>query len=228
MTAATQSHHPLRISDGSLEALKWIGLLLMTVSHINRYLFDDSLPWLTELGRPAMPIFAVVLAYNLARPGASPAGTYQRTLTRLLLWGAIATLPYIALGPVIGGWWPLNILLTLATSTLVLWSLDRGGSGHRLFAVFVFLVGGAFVEYWWPGLLIGIAYWHYLKRPTWFRATGFLMAVSSLWLVNGNGWALAALPLLLLATRSEIKVRRCPLCFYIYYPLHLGALYVAR
>ena len=60
----------LVVSNGTIEGLKWVGLLLMTGDHVNKYLFAERLPGLSELGRLAMPIFGFVLAYNLARPGA--------------------------------------------------------------------------------------------------------------------------------------------------------------
>ena len=104
---------PLRISDGSLEALKWIALLLMTGDHVNKYLFNATLPVLFEAGRIALPLFIFVLAYNLARPGVMARGAYDRTMKRLALFGAVASAPFIALGGLASGWWPLNVLFTL-------------------------------------------------------------------------------------------------------------------
>ncbi len=45
----------------------------------NKYLFDGSHPWMYALGRISMPLFAFVLGYNLARPGALASGSYSRT-----------------------------------------------------------------------------------------------------------------------------------------------------
>lgn len=59
----------LFVADGTVEGLKWLGLLLMTGDHVNKYLFNGTLPFLFEAGRLAMPIFVFVLAFNLARPG---------------------------------------------------------------------------------------------------------------------------------------------------------------
>nr|WEG85486.1 trbP [Escherichia coli] len=58
------------IADGTIEALKWLALLAMTGDHVNKYLFNGTLPYLFEAGRLALPLFVFVLAYNLARPGA--------------------------------------------------------------------------------------------------------------------------------------------------------------
>src|SRR5689334_25284037 len=95
----------LVLADGTVEALKWLGLLLMTGDHVNKYLFAQKLPCLFELGRLAMPIFGFVLAYNLARPGALARRAHVRLIERLLLWGVAASVPYTALGSVMGGWW---------------------------------------------------------------------------------------------------------------------------
>ena len=60
----------LRLNDGQLEALKWLALVSMLVDHFGRYAFGlgtDS--WAFAIGRLAFPLFAFVLASNLARPG---------------------------------------------------------------------------------------------------------------------------------------------------------------
>ena len=88
----------LKFSDGAIETLKWVALVLMTLDHINKYLLHDSVPALFAIGRTTMPLFAVVLAFNLARPGALEGGAAERTIKRLALFGAVATVPFIALG----------------------------------------------------------------------------------------------------------------------------------
>ena len=80
-----QGTTPLRVADGTLEALKWLALVLMALDHTNKFLFKEKLPVLFEMGRLAMPTFAFVLAYNLTRPGAFAAGAHVRTMGRLKL-----------------------------------------------------------------------------------------------------------------------------------------------
>ncbi|WP_269570364.1 TraX family protein [Legionella tunisiensis] len=41
---------------------------------------------------------------------------------------------------------------------------------------------------------------------------------------NGNNWALASLPIILLATKLDLTFPRLPYFFYTYYPLHLTVL----
>ena len=59
----------LTLTNGGAEALKWLALLLMVGDHVNKYLFNGTLPVLFEAGRICAPLFALVFAWNLARPG---------------------------------------------------------------------------------------------------------------------------------------------------------------
>jgi hypothetical protein len=218
----------LVVSNGTIEGLKWLGLLLMTGDHVNKYLFAEQLPGLSELGRVAMPIFGFVLAYNLARPGTLVGGTYPRAIKRLAVCGAVASVPYMALGTVLGGWWPLNILFTLTLAAVVMYLVEVGGVARVTGAALVFLVGGAFVEFWWPALALCLACWAYCKRSSVWRLVAIVAAAASLWFINRNLWALAAVPLVLLTPAIHVPIPRSRYVFYTYYPAHLAALWAAR
>ena len=220
-----KSSGPLHIDNGTLEALKWLALVLMTGDHMNKYVFADSLPGLFELGRLAMPLFMLVLAYNLARPDAFQAGVHRRVGMRLVTFGVLATLPYIAITGVLGGWWPLNMLFTMLLLTLICWLIDHGTPVYSLLAVVAFSLGGSLVEYWWPGLLLGLACWGYCKQASSFRLILVFVAAGALWPVNHNYWAMAFLPFLLLAPRVRLTCPRNLHLFYVYYPAHLTALW---
>ena len=90
----------LDLNSGTLEALKWLAMLLMTLDHVNKHLLHASVPELFAAGRLALPLFGFVLGYNLARPGALTSGGYSRTARRLAVFGSIATIPFIALGEI--------------------------------------------------------------------------------------------------------------------------------
>ncbi|MCB2035736.1 MAG: hypothetical protein KDF56_02300 [Ottowia sp.] len=47
----------LVLADGTVEALKWFALLLMTGDHVNKYLFNGTIDWLFDAGRLCLPIF---------------------------------------------------------------------------------------------------------------------------------------------------------------------------
>lgn len=215
---------PLCIADGTLEAMKWLALSLMTLDHVNTYLLDHTYAAFYSLGRIAMPLFVFVLAYNLARPHAAASGAIRRTARRLAFYGALASLPFIALGKVYGGWWPLNILVTLLIATLVIGLLQRGGLGATMAAVAVFIIGGGLVEYFWFAVGLALVCWRYCKRPDLIRLGALIGAIIMLWVVNRNVWALGALPLILAAPRVTLSLRRRSRLFYVYYPTHLGML----
>ena len=220
----------IRVSSGSLEALKWLGLVAMTGDHVNKYLFNSTLPYLFEFGR-------------LARPGTLGKGIYRRVMIRLAIFGALACPSYIGMGGVLGGWWPLNILFTLLVATAMMALVDAStildgsvrGSDRpaewpfMLAAAGAFgLVGGAVVEFWWPALAWCFFAWCFFKRPSWPALGLALAGLASLYLVNKNWWALLTIPAIYLAAALDLPVPRLKHVFYWYYPLHLSALWLIR
>lgn len=227
-TSATTSAPALELADGTVEALKWMAVVLMVGDHVNKYLFDEKLPVLFEAGRLCMPLFAILLGYNLSRPGAG-AGAAWRTVKRLVLFGALASIPYTLLSPKLpGGWWPLNVLFELAALAAVILVLERGGPGRRILAALVFVVGGALAEYWWPAVGLGLAAYIYARQPSWGALALGVACCAALAIINGNHWALAALPLLAVATQVRLTVPRIRNFFYWFYPAHLGAIALAK
>ena len=88
----------MELSDGAVEAMKWLGLILMTADHAQKYGLILAVPGVYEAGRLAFPLFGIVLAYNLTRASSEGLAVYVRVLTRLLVCCAIASIPFIALG----------------------------------------------------------------------------------------------------------------------------------
>lgn len=215
----------LSLSSGTVELLKWIGLVLMTIDHVNKYLFNETNAIAFAAGRLTMPIFGFVLAYNLARPGALAQGLYRRAALRLAAFGLLATPAFLALGGLLAGVYPLNIMFTLLIAVAVCYQVDRG---NRVAAAAAFLVGGAAVEFWWPAVGFCMAVWLYARRPSWGSLAFGVASCAALWAVNGNLWALASLPLLAAATRLHVAVPRLRWVFYAYYPAHLAALWLIR
>jgi hypothetical protein len=215
-----------RVANGTIEALKWLALALMTLDHINTFIFDYKLPGAFELGRIAMPLFAFVLAYNLARPGALASGAYIRTMKRLALYGLAASPFYIGLGGVSFGWWPLNILFMLLVATATLYLAEKSGRGHMVAAVAVFLIGGAFVDFFWFALTFCLAASWYCKTVSKAALVVWVLAAASLYVVNRNWWALASIPLILAAPLVDVKMPRFRNVFYVYYPAHLAVLLI--
>jgi hypothetical protein len=218
----------LVVPDGSLEALKWLALLSMTVDHVNKFLFNGTNDAAYGVGRVAMPLFVFVLAYNLARPGVLEHGGYPRAMRRLAAFGILAMPAFSLLGGLNTALRPLNIMFTLLILTATLNLVECGTVANWAGAFFVFLAGGANVEFWWPALTFGLAVWRYGKCPGVMPLTLSLTALLALWFVNGNLWALAVIPVVLLASRIDLRMPRVRWVFYVYYPLHLFALCLVR
>jgi TraX protein len=216
------------VTDGTLEAIKWLALILMIADHTNKYLLHEASHILFNLGRVAMPLFIFVLAYNLARPGSYQRGAHVRTMKRLALFGIMATPPFIGLGGLLAGWWPLNILFTLLTLTAIIYCLEQQTLSGYAIACTAFIVGGSSVEFWWPALAFGIAIWWYLKKLRSSALIIVVLALASLRIINGNYWAMAAIPIVLASCASNIPTPRFQWVFYFFYPIHLGVFWLTK
>lgn len=206
------------VDDGMIELMKWVGLVLMTLDHTNKFVFDSGFPLMSDAGRLAFPLFACVLAYNLSRPGLYEREHYQSIIKRLLIFGIAATpFFYLLIGP-----WPLNILFTLCLATVIvrLW-IQRND-----WAILVFLIGGSLVEYVWIGLWVTVsAYWFFKEKSTnWFLC--FIASLITLCVINQNIYALLVIPILFMASRIRISVSRSKWAFYTFYPVHLAVIWV--
>jgi hypothetical protein len=225
--ARTDLHRLLadqRIASGTLEALKWLAVAFMTADHVNRHLLDFAYPVMYQVGRLAMPLFALILAYNLARPEAFSGGSALRVLQKLSVFAVLSCLPYMELNLAPSGWRPLNILFTLAAGTACVMLLERPTLQRQLAAIALFAGAGALVEYGWVGLGIFICAWHFFRAPRPFWAGALIAFMLMLWFENANFWAMAALPVFWLGFYVHIKFPRWRNALYYYYPLHFAAI----
>lgn len=223
------------MTSGGRELLKWLAVALMTGDHVARVFFDGYLPVVSELGRIAFPVFALVMAYNLAQPGAD----VGKSVRRLLLWGIVAQ-PAHALA--FGYWIPLNVLLSFALAAAAVWCVQG-----RRWPLAALCVGPAplLVDYQWAGILLVVAGWawfdHYGRyaqcsvmvmtrledaKRVWSPWL-LVLAMTALCVYNGNCWALLALPVMRLG-RASVSVPRTRWAFYGYYVGHLALLATLR
>lgn len=220
---------PIVISDGTLEALKWLGIVVMVLDHANRFLYGFQVPGLFELGRLAMPLFAFVLAYNLCRPNALDNGTFKRASVRLLLYGSIATIPFIVIhAPIAYGWWPLNILFTLLLGTLIIWMIELRRPRLMILILPLFSFGGMLTEFWHLGVGCVIAAWYFCKYPRISSLLIWITTLAALVIINKNFYAMLVVPLLFAAQYINLPVPRSRHAFYVLYPAHLAALWLIR
>ena len=219
---------PGEVPTGSLEALKWLGVLSMTADHINTFLLNSRHPVMFNMGRVAFPLFGFILAHNLARPAAFERGVYRRTLARLACFGVLALPACLGLGHNIAGWYPLNVMFTFCVVTGVLHLLQRRDTNAAVGAALVFVLGSAVVEYWWPGVAFCLATFCYTRHPHWGWLAALVGSLLLLSLVNVTLWTLAALPIIMIVTRFNLPVPRCRWAFYAYYPAHLTLIWITQ
>jgi len=192
-------------------------------------------PWLeigVGIGRICLPIFSLLIVFNLNVETEARAGRY---LSWLLGWALISQ-PIYALLFNSGFMWRLNALATLATGVALIYIARVYGMAMAVIAACVvinqaeWLEGGA----WMPvGQLLA---WYALsKQPS---AKPFAIVTISVLAYGMNTHGLATLSMMaaiaMLATplamaasvRIAAYVPRLPrLFFYAFYPLHLTAIY---
>ena len=229
--SSESAQRPVILADGTLEALKWLAAVVMVLDHTNKFFFAESMGVVFAAGRVVMPVFGFVLAYNLARPQALARGVHRRMLVRLGITALIATPIVIALNHGVvehNAWWPLNILFTLWVVVAMVALMEQGGWARYLLAALLFLVAGAFIEYLWFGLLTCLGAYGYCRDRSAPRLLGLFLGVLSLTVINGNAWALMALPLIALGCRLHLQLPRSKWFFYAFYPAHLAVLLLVK
>lgn len=111
-----------RMSPFSMDVLKCVALVAMLIDHMNDILLSPSSPLLYAVGRMAMPLFALIFAFNMAKQP----DRAQELAKRQWKW-AIITQPFFAFAfyghqP----WYALNILFVFAVcSQLIAWVYSR-------------------------------------------------------------------------------------------------------
>lgn len=230
----------LRINDGTVEFIKWLAIAFMTIDHINSYFIfpvtGKPFVELFNIGRLAFPLFALVIAYNLARPRSSEGErqAIKSALLRLTLFGVISAIPYfLATG---GRTLPLNIMFTLALATAIIYSLriasDQEKRLHRytlyFFIHLLFVVTAGFVEFSFYGVGLIVSAWLLFRYSSALALVFAVILTYSLHAINDTHFALLALPIFALGYFVDVKIPRMnKYLFYIYYPAHLTVIALA-
>ncbi len=210
--------------------LKIFALVCMTVDHVGMLLLPQY-PVLRYIGRLSMPVFAWMIAEGCR---------YTRNK-----WRYFATMAAVAL-VCQGAYWVAErslfqcILVSFCLATLLIYATEYAMQEKRLaswcvpalvFAAVVYLcvflpkvLDGFYIDYGLFGVLLPVAV--YLGRT---REEKLLLAACCLsglaWNAYPAQWfSLASLPVLYLynGKRGKWKLKYL---FYLYYPLHLAALY---
>ena len=197
----------------------------MVLDHVNQYLCHSALPWVFPIARLSFPLFGFVLAYNLARPDTISNGAAVRLMKRLATFALIAAIPHTILD---GRLFPLNILATLLVATGTVYLFEQGGL-KRWHGILVFVAGGCIVEGNWFAVAVCVTAYRYCQSPTVLRLSLLIASLAVLGLfINANQWALAVLPVILIAPYVGISLKRQRHLFYWFYPAHLAVILLAR
>ena len=205
--------------------LKLLAMLTMTLDHIGVQLYPGVL-WLRIVGRLAFPIYAYMIAEGCAHT--------RNRRKYLLQMAGLALLCQLVYFFAMGSLFQC-ILVTFTLSILLIYACDTGSRPLTALA----LLGVAFVtvalprllpgtdfaiDYGFFGVLVPVAaYLGETRREKLLFTAGALVVLA--WSVGGIQWySLAALLPLALYGGQRGK-RRMKWLFYLYYPLHLAAIY---
>ena len=91
------------------------------------------------------------------------------------------------------------------------------------------MAGGCIVEGNWFALAVCMTAYRYCQSPTALRLSQIMVSIALLGLfINANQWALAVLPVILIAPHVRISLKRQRHFFYWFYPAHLAMIVLAR
>lgn len=205
--------------------LKLLALVTMTVDHIGVHLLP-GLPILRIIGRLAFPIYAYMIAEGCAHT--------KNRKKYLLQMAGLALLCQLVYFFAMGSLFQC-ILVTFTLSILLIYAYDTGSRPLTALALFGvafvtvalprLLPGTDFaVDYGFFGVLVPVAVHLGESRPQKLLAAAPALSVLAL-SYGGIQWygLLALLPLALYGgQRGKWRMKRL---FYLYYPLHLAAIY---
>ncbi|MEG0753222.1 MAG: TraX family protein [Angelakisella sp.] len=194
--------------------LKIIAMLTMVVDHIGLVFFPEML-WMRIIGRISFPLFAFAAA-----EGARYTHDRQKYLTRLLLWGVIAEVPFDLMchqSP----FFPLsqNVCFTLAAGVACIYLLEKA-SGKNLAIVFAILLTTFLIatDYSFVGVLSVVIIHRYASQGKAVKGVAYACLLLSMMFTTQVFSFLALIPLLFYNGKPG---KRLKYLFYIFYPLHM-------
>lgn len=213
--------------------IKIIALIAMTFDHIGFYLMGNYIPF-RIIGRLAFPLFAFMIS-----EGAKYTKNKLKYFLRIFILGIICQIFYTALV----GTFYLNILITLSLSILIIFSIEFSKKANNKFSFLIpiavssaiilidyFLANvikpvGYHLDYSVLGVFLPVIIFIFKNYKLKILATSIGLILLSLSMNHIQFWCLLALIPLMLYNQKAGKYRLKWL-FYIYYPLHLGIIYI--
>jgi len=213
-------------------ALKIIAAASMLLDHMGLLIFPQA-GFLRVLGRLAFPIYAFCIAegfYHTRNKG--------KYFLQIFLLGAVCQLVYY----IADGSMYLGVLITFSVSILLMWALERvkkAPAGERtvpalsfaaLMVLAALLCHVMEVDYGFCGIMLPLL--ASISREKRLRLTLFALGLLALCLrlaqfggMDVQWWSLCTLPLLW-AYNGQPGKYRMKYFFYVFYPVHLAALYL--
>lgn len=184
--------------DDKLNAIKWIGILTMTIDHVGYSLFP-GLIWMRMIGRTAFPCFL----YSTIE-GTERTSDYKKYISRLFILGVVSM-------PVTPN--TINVLFLLGIFSLSL-------KYKKYFFICMFL--SLLAEYSIYGFLFGWAiYW--MTREDRLQGIAGSLVVQLIFGLSTQALSILAIPLFIM--KKGIKLPHLPrYFFYWFYPLHQAVL----
>lgn len=211
-----------------VEFAKWVAFALMVLDHVTIFVTDERPGWAYLLGRLVFPMFALALAYGLARGGEL---AFEAASKRLLCWALVAQIPFSFLVPGV----TLNVLFTLWSAAFLYQSFRwRRWNFSRIVLAALAVLASGVVEFGPVGVLlvvcaIGAARSltalderkelvapNYRQPRLWWEV-GFWTFLTLLHGVNGTPAAMAG-PLVFWACKKWGEAPRVRHAFYWLYP----------
>lgn len=213
--------------------IKIIAVVSMTIDHIGGAFFPQY-PAFRWIGRIAFPLFCYCLTVGMMYTG-----DIKKYLFRLGAFAVISQ-PFWILAfnsdDIIGNIFNLNIFFTLIVSLLGAWGFKE--RKWWLFILALILLNVINFDYAMTGLILILIFYLCRNKP-WLGAAVYTLTY--LPALNGNMadplalkigghaigfeiFALLALPFIYIQTNSGLKIPKW--FFYIYYPVHLFAIYL--
>ena len=213
------------VGSGTIESLKWLGLIAMIAEHWMRFVVGELPSWLYLCGRTAFPLFVFALALGLAGKARSQ---IRATTLRAFVWALVAQ---AGMQLVDAPDRQLNVLFTFGLGLALVDVFDRVRSP---FLRAVVLCAVAAVAMWCEFGVIGVAFVaaavalcraEHPPAAAWAAVLGLLAALA---IPNGNHFALISIPVAILVSSSGIAVPRVRGLFYWAYALQYPVYAAAR
>jgi hypothetical protein len=210
----------------SQQQIKWLATILMIIDHVGFLLEIEPM---RIIGRLSFPLFAWILAQNWKRR--EPSNSAKPLITRLLLFGIIAQIPYIILFNKLD----FNILISFALVVITFTQIHKAPANRKIIIMILGLVAAQLwrISYGWyavacPLLMINLK--GKGDRMWWISwiVTNTIYTATSVSIIQ----LFAVLTPLILQYHNPTKDRKPTAIekrfFYYFYPIHIAGLAALR